>query len=34
MENKKPMKIGLIFLGFSYHFLQFFKVLLKKKKEK
>jgi hypothetical protein len=33
-ENKEPRKIGLLFLGFSYHFLQFFKVLLKKKKEK
>jgi hypothetical protein len=33
MENNKPRKIGLIFLGFSYHFLQFFKVLLKKKRK-
>ena len=33
-ENKKPRKIGLIFLGFFCNFLQVFKVLLKKKKEK
>jgi hypothetical protein len=34
MENKKPRKIGLTILGIFYHFLQLFKVLLKKKKEK
>ena len=34
MENKKPRKIGLIFLGFSYNFLHISKALLKKKKEK
>jgi hypothetical protein len=33
-ENKKPRKIGFTILGFFYHFLEFFKVLLKKKKEK
>jgi hypothetical protein len=34
MKNKEPRKISLTFLGFFYHFLQLFKVLLKKKKEK
>jgi hypothetical protein len=34
MENKKPRKIGLIFLGFSCNFLHISKALLKKKKEK
>jgi hypothetical protein len=34
MENKKPMKIGLIFLGFFCNFLHIFKDLLKKKKER
>jgi hypothetical protein len=29
-----PRKISLTFLGFFYHFIQLFKVLLKKKKEK
>ena len=33
-ENNKPRKIGFTNLGFFYHFLEFFKVLLKKKKEK
>jgi len=34
MENKKPRKIGLIFLGFFCNFLHIFKDPLKKKKEK
>jgi hypothetical protein len=34
MENKKPRKIGLRILGIFYHFLQLFKVLPKKKREK
>jgi hypothetical protein len=34
MENKESRKISLTFLGFFYNFLQLFKVLLKKKKEK
>jgi hypothetical protein len=34
MKNKEPRKLSLTFLGFCYHFLQLFKVLLKKKKEK
>jgi hypothetical protein len=34
MKNKEPRKISLTFLGFFYHFLQLFKVPLKKKKEK
>jgi hypothetical protein len=34
MKNKEPKKISLTFLGFFYHFLQLFKVLLKKKKGK
>jgi hypothetical protein len=34
MKNKEPRKISLTFLGFIYNFLQLFKVLLKKKKEK
>jgi hypothetical protein len=34
MENKKPRKIGLIFLGFFFNFLYIFKDPLKKKKEK
>jgi hypothetical protein len=35
MKNKEPRKISLtFFLGFFYHFIQLFKVLLKKKKEK
>jgi hypothetical protein len=34
MKNKEPSKISLTFLVFFYHFLQLFKVLLKKKKEK
>jgi len=34
MENKKPRKIGLIFLGFFCNFLYIFKDPLKKKKEK
>jgi hypothetical protein len=34
MKNNEPRKISLTFLGFFYHFLQLFKVLLKKKKEK
>jgi hypothetical protein len=34
MKNKEPRKISLTFLGFFYHFLQLFKFLLKKKKEK
>ena len=33
MENNKPRKIGLIILGFFYYFLQFFKVLLKRKRK-
>jgi hypothetical protein len=33
-ENNKSRKIGFIILGIFYHFLEFFKVLLKKKKEK
>jgi hypothetical protein len=33
-ENNKPRKIGFTILGIFYHFLEFFKVLLKKKKEK
>jgi hypothetical protein len=33
MKNKEPSKISLTFLGFFYHFLQLFKVLLKKKKK-
>jgi hypothetical protein len=34
MENNKPRKIGLIFLGFFYNFLPISKALWKKKKEK
>jgi hypothetical protein len=34
MENNKPRKIGFTILAFFYIFLPFFKVLLKKKKEK
>jgi hypothetical protein len=34
MKNREPRKISLTFLGFFYHFLQLFKVLVKKKKEK
>jgi hypothetical protein len=33
-ENNKSRKIGFIILGIFYHFLEFFKVLLKKKKGK
>jgi hypothetical protein len=33
-ENNKPRKIGFTILGIFYHFLEFFKVLLQKKKEK
>jgi hypothetical protein len=33
-ENNKPKKISFIILGIFYHFLEFFKALLKKKKEK
>ena len=33
MENNKPRKIGLVILGFFYYFLQFFKVLLKRKRK-
>jgi hypothetical protein len=34
MKKKESRKISLTFLGFFYNFLQLFKVLLKKKKEK
>jgi hypothetical protein len=34
MKNKEPRKVILTFLEFFYHFLQLFKVLLKKKKRK
>jgi hypothetical protein len=34
MENNKPRKISFTILGFFYHFLQFSKVQLKKKKGK
>jgi hypothetical protein len=34
MENKKPRKIGLIFLGFFCNFLHISKASRKKKKEK
>jgi hypothetical protein len=34
MKNKESRKISLTFLGFFYHFLQLFKVLLKRKKKR
>jgi hypothetical protein len=33
-ENKKLRKIGLLFLGFSYHFIQFFQSSAEKEKGK
>jgi hypothetical protein len=33
MENKESRKIGLTFLGFFYHFLEFIWLWKKKKKE-
>jgi hypothetical protein len=33
MKNKKPRKIGFIFLGFFCNFLHIFKALLKKKRK-
>jgi hypothetical protein len=34
MENKKPRKIGFIFLGFFCNFLHISKASLKKKKKR
>jgi hypothetical protein len=34
MENKESRKIGLTFLGFFYHFLEFIWLWKKKKKKK